>query len=56
MLKRVSALLSIGVGVGLFALTQLGPDGYRNTMQRWFLQTLGAGLTSLIGLMVVQLL
>jgi phytol kinase len=52
----LSALLSIGVGVGLFALTQLGADGYRNTMQRWFLQTLGAALTSLIGLTVVQLL
>ena len=54
-LYAFSALLSIGVGVGAFALTQLGPDGYRNTIQRWFLQALGAGLTSLIGLMVVQL-
>ncbi|MEZ4861717.1 MAG: hypothetical protein R3C14_10430 [Caldilineaceae bacterium] len=53
-LYALSALFSIGVGVGAFALTQLGPDGYRNTMQRWFLQTVGAGLTSLIGLMVVQ--
>lgn len=54
-LYALSALLSIGVGVGAFALTQLGPDGYRNTMQRWCLQALGAGLTSLIGLTVVHL-
>ena len=54
-LYALSALLSISVGVGAFALTQWGPDGYRNTMQRWFFQALGAGLTSLIGLTVVQL-
>lgn len=52
-LYALSALFSIGVGVGAFALTQLGPDGYRNTRQRWFLQALGAGLTSLIGLTIV---
>lgn len=53
-LYALGALLSIGIGVGAFALTQLGPDGYRNTVQRWFFQTLSAGLTSLIGLAVVQ--
>lgn len=55
-LYALSALLSIGVGVGAFALTQVGPNGYRNTLQRWFWQALSAGLTSLIGLTVVQLL
>jgi hypothetical protein len=54
-LYALSALLCIGVGVGAFALTQRGRDGYRNTIQRWFLQALGAGLTSLIGLAIVQL-
>ncbi len=53
-LYALSALLSISIGVGSFALTQLGPDGYRNTVQRWFFQALGAGLTSLIGLALVQ--
>jgi phytol kinase len=49
-LYALSALFSIGIGVGAFALTQLGADGYRNTMQRWFFQALSAALTSLIGL------
>jgi phytol kinase len=51
----VSALFSIGIGVTLFALTQSGPDGYRNATPRWMFQALSAGLASLIGLAAVQM-
>jgi phytol kinase len=54
-LQAPAALLSVGAGAGLFALTQSGPDGYRNVAARWLLQTLCAGLASLIGLAIVQL-
>lgn len=54
-LQALVALLSVGMGVGLFALTQSGAGGYRNVASRWVLQTLCAGLASLVGLAIVQL-
>jgi phytol kinase len=54
-LQAFIALLSVGVGVGLFILSQSGPDGYRNVAARWVVQTLCAGLASLVGLVIVQL-
>lgn len=51
----ISALLSIGIAVTLFAFTQGGPDGYRNATPRWVWQALSAGLASLIGLAMVQI-
>jgi phytol kinase len=50
-----AGLLAIGSGAALFAASQMGPDGYRNTAPRWLIQTLCAGLASVFGFAAVQL-
>lgn len=54
-LDATIALVSVGVGVGLFVLSQAGVDGYRNLLSRWVMQTLSAALASLLGLAAMSL-
>lgn len=50
----LAGLLGILIGATMFAVTQSGPDGYRNTGPRWLAQTLSAGLASVIGFAAIQ--
>lgn len=52
----VAGLAAVALGVLAFFLSQTGPEGYRNTPQRWLLQSLSAGLASILGLAAVQLI
>ncbi|MEX1021231.1 MAG: hypothetical protein WDZ49_16340 [Litorilinea sp.] len=54
-LDGLAALLAIAIGVAAFTLSQ-GEDGYRNSPQRWLLQTLSAGLASVLGFAAIQLI
>lgn len=51
----VAGLLATGLGAVLFAVSQVGPDGYRNTAPRWAIQSLCAGLASVLAFAAVQL-
>lgn len=53
-LDALAALVAVAIGVAAFTVSQ-GNDGYRNSPQRWLLQTLSAGLASILGLAAVQL-
>jgi phytol kinase len=49
----LAGLFSIAIGAVLFAVSQLGEDGYQNEPRRWLLQTLSAGLASLLGIAAI---
>lgn len=53
-LDALAGLLAIAIGAAAFILSQ-GEDGYRNSPQRWLLQTLSAGLASVLGFAAIQL-
>lgn len=51
----LAGLAATAAGVVVFALSQTGTEGYRNTVQRWLIQTLCAALTSLLGFAAIQM-
>ena len=50
----VAGLLAVSVGAAMFAVSQTGPEGYRDTAHRWLVQTLSAGLASFLGFAAMQ--
>jgi hypothetical protein len=50
----VVGLVAVAIGVAAFTLSQ-GKDGYGNSPQRWLLQSLSAGLASVLGFAALQL-
>ena len=51
----VSGLLAISAGAAMFAATQTGPGGYRDSAHRWLVQTLSAALASVLGFAAMQI-
>jgi phytol kinase len=51
----IAGLLGISVGAAVFAASQTGPDGYRDSTTRWIVQTLSAGLASGLGFAAMQI-
>ena len=50
----LAGLLGISVGTAMFAASQTGPDGYRDSGSRWLIQTMSAGLASVLGFAAMQ--
>jgi phytol kinase len=52
----IGGLIGVAAGAAIFTATQWGPGGYRNRTSRWLMQALSAGLSSIVGLIFIQVM